>query len=236
MGRIPAGISGRLTIRPFDARRAVAAGPLMFKNIIWDMDGTLFDTYPAIARAFRLALNDLGRDSPLDQIESLARESMDACIRALAAEHALSGDQIKAGFSAHYAATKPEDEPPFEGVIQVCGHVRRIDGRNVIVTHRSRSGTERLLAGNNMQLYFAGWLTADDRYPRKPDPAAFNAAMQLHHLKPEETLAVGDRDLDIHAGRAAGLFTVRFGAASADAIADLTIQDYSALQRELAPA
>jgi phosphoglycolate phosphatase-like HAD superfamily hydrolase len=208
----------------------------MLKNIIWDVDGTLFDTYPAIARAFRLALNDLGRDSPLDQIEGLARGSMDECIRALAAEHGLSADQIMAGFSAHYAAMKPEDEPPFEGVIHLCEYVCRIGGKNVIVTHRSRRGTGRLLAGNNMQHYFAGWLTADDGYPRKPDPAAFNAALQLHNLKRDETLAVGDRDLDIHAGHAAGLFTVRFGPASAHANAHLTIQDYSALLGKLAPA
>jgi HAD superfamily hydrolase (TIGR01509 family) len=207
----------------------------MLKNIIWDVDGTLFDTYPAIARAFRLALNELGRDSPLDRIESLARGSMDACIRALAAEHGLSGDQITAGFSAFYAAMKPEDEPPFEGVVQVCEQVLRMAGKNVIVTHRSRRGTERLLAGNNMQHYFAGWLTADDGYPRKPDPAAFYAAMQIHRLKPEETLAVGDRDLDVQAGRAAGLFTVRFGTAPADVNADLTIRDFSSLEGFLAP-
>jgi phosphoglycolate phosphatase-like HAD superfamily hydrolase len=207
----------------------------MLKNIIWDLDGTLFDTYPAIARAFRLAINDLGGDSPLDQIESLAKGSMDACIQALAAEHGLSADQVAAGFSAHYAAMKVDDEPPFEGVVRVCKHVLRIGGKNVIVTHRSRGGTERLLAGNNMQQYFAGWLTADDGYPRKPDPAAFSAAMQLHHLKREETLAVGDRDLDVQAGRAAGLFTVRFGTAPADVNADLTIQDLSSLEGFLAP-
>ena len=208
----------------------------MLKNIIWDVDGTLFDTYPAMARAFRLALNDLDTDSPLDWIEGLARGSMDECVRALSAEHGLSADQVTAGFSAHYAATKAGDEPPFPGVLQICEHVCRIGGKNLIVTHRSRRGTERLLAGNKMQQYFAGWLTADDGYPRKPDPAAFNAALQLHQLRRDETLAVGDRDLDIQAGRAADLFTVRFGTAAADASADLTIQDYSALQAVLAPA
>jgi phosphoglycolate phosphatase-like HAD superfamily hydrolase len=38
----------------------------MFRNIIWDVDGTLFDTYPAIAKAFQVALNDLGKDASLD--------------------------------------------------------------------------------------------------------------------------------------------------------------------------
>jgi phosphoglycolate phosphatase-like HAD superfamily hydrolase len=39
----------------------------MFRNIIWDVDGTLFDTYPAIARAFQTALNDLGSDRRTSQ-------------------------------------------------------------------------------------------------------------------------------------------------------------------------
>ncbi len=32
----------------------------MIRNIIWDADGTLFDTYPAIASAFQAAMADLG--------------------------------------------------------------------------------------------------------------------------------------------------------------------------------
>jgi len=32
----------------------------MFRNIIWDVDGTLFDTYPSMAKAFQAALSDLG--------------------------------------------------------------------------------------------------------------------------------------------------------------------------------
>ena len=48
----------------------------MFRNIIWDVDGTLFDTYPAIAKAFRAALNDAGKDAALDWIEELAKISL----------------------------------------------------------------------------------------------------------------------------------------------------------------
>ncbi|MGE5598647.1 MAG: HAD hydrolase-like protein, partial [Bacteroidota bacterium] len=32
----------------------------MLRNIIWDVDGTLFDTYPPIAKAFQEALDELG--------------------------------------------------------------------------------------------------------------------------------------------------------------------------------
>jgi phosphoglycolate phosphatase-like HAD superfamily hydrolase len=202
----------------------------MLKNIIWDVDGTLFDTYPAFAHAFHLALTDLGRESPLPRIEELARDSLGACIRALADEHGLAPGEIETRFVAHYAALKPQDEPPFPGAAELCDYICRIGGTNVIVTHRSRSGTERLLTANNLTNYFAGWLTADDGLPRKPDPAAFDAAIRLHGLIRGETLAMGDRDLDIQAGRAAGIFTVRFGTQRGQEHADLTIQDLSALR------
>lgn len=207
----------------------------MRKNIIWDVDGTLFDTYPAIARAFQIALKDLGSDAALEKIEALARRSMDECIRTLAIECALDSADIQARFAANYAEMDSEYEQPFPGVVAVCEHVCSVGGKNVIVTHRSRRGTERLLQSNRMSGYFAGWLSADDGYPRKPDPAAFIAAIQLHGLVRVETLTVGDRDLDIEAGRAAGVFTVRFGADSLEAPADLTIREYSELHQALAP-
>jgi phosphoglycolate phosphatase-like HAD superfamily hydrolase len=56
----------------------------MIRNIIWDVDGTLFDTYPAIAQAFKAALNDLGADASLDWIEGLARKSLGRCASTLA--------------------------------------------------------------------------------------------------------------------------------------------------------
>jgi histidinol phosphatase-like enzyme len=44
---------------------------------------------------------------------------------------------------------------------------------------------------------------AADAYPRKPDPAAFNAIIERHGLVRDETMAIGDRDIDVLAGRSA---------------------------------
>jgi len=45
----------------------------MYKNIIWDFDGTLFDSYPAIAGAFLSALLDHGTTGDLLKITALAK-------------------------------------------------------------------------------------------------------------------------------------------------------------------
>jgi HAD superfamily hydrolase (TIGR01549 family) len=205
----------------------------MFRNIIWDVDGTLFDTYPAIAKAFRTALNDWGQESSLDWIETLSRKSLGYCVSTLADKYRLSEKDLGQAFEEHYDQAKPEEQPPFSGVKAVCAYICSIGGKNVIVTHRGQASTEELLAAHDMTQYFAGLLTRDDGYPKKPHPAAFEAMLQKHNLPGKETLTVGDRDIDLLAGQAAGIFTCLFGSASESVEADLTIGNFDELHHYL---
>jgi HAD superfamily hydrolase (TIGR01549 family) len=187
-------------------------GKTMIKNIIWDVDGTLFDTYPAIAGAIRAALRTLGRDAAHERIMALAKESLDYCLTTLAAECLLKEEELDREFDAQYAQVTYADQPPFPGAKAVCESIVAAGGRNVIVTHRGRAGTAGLLDAHDMTPLFAGWITRDDGYPRKPDPAAFEAALRNYDLSRIETLAVGDREIDILAGKDAGLATCLFTA------------------------
>jgi phosphoglycolate phosphatase-like HAD superfamily hydrolase len=205
----------------------------MFRNIIWDVDGTLFDTYPAIARAFQLALNDLEKDASLNWIESLARISLSHCVTTLADQCQLNKEDIGQAFGEHYDQTPPEEQPPFPGVITVCEFICSLGGMNVIVTHRGHKSTNELLAANKMTHYFMGCLTRDDGYPKKPHPAALEAVLKTHNLRREETIAVGDREIDVLAGRATGIFTCLFGRPSGGVAADLTINNFDELHHYL---
>jgi len=206
----------------------------LFRHIIWDLDGTLFDTYPAMAKAVKAALNDLGRDAPADWIESLARQSLDHCLSTLADTYQVSEEAIDRGFHKYYYSITPEEQPPFPGVIAVCRYICSGGGKNVIVTHRRQEGTLRLLAAHGMTDYFTGWLTHQDGYPRKPNPAAFEAALQRYDLKREETMTVGDRAIDILAGQAAGLFSCLFGSEAGGVAADLTVGSFDELYQFIA--
>ena len=62
-----------------------------------------------------------------------------------------------------------------------------------------------------METYFADLITTAGGYPLKPDPAKFEEVIGRSSLKLRETLAVGDRDLDILSGYAAGVHTCLFG-------------------------
>ena len=202
-------------------------------NVIWDVDGTLFDTYPAISRSFKAALKELGSDAPLAWIADLARESLGQCATTLAEEHQLDRDVLEAAFDRQYERTEPGEQPPFPGVQEICEHICEIGGRNVIVTHRGPQGTAALLAESSLAGYFADCVTHADGYPRKPDPAAFHAIIERNGLQRHETMAIGDREIDVLAGRAAGVVTCFFGRDDAAVDADLTIADFGQLARLL---
>jgi phosphoglycolate phosphatase len=145
----------------------------------------------------------------------------------------LNEEDIGQAFEKYYARTSPEEQPPFPGVISVCEYICALDGRNVIVTHRERESTKELLVANKMTHYFTGCLAREDGYPKKPHPAAFEAMLKTHNLQHEATMAVGDRDIDILAGQAAGIFTCIFGCKADDIVADLTICSFDELYRYL---
>jgi HAD superfamily hydrolase (TIGR01509 family) len=194
----------------------------MIQHLIWDVDGTLFDTYPAIARSFQAAARDLGAPATYDEVKRLALVSVDHCVTTLSTTYAIAADRLEELFEQHYRTITPEDQPPFTGAEAVCDHIRSRGGLNMIVTHRRRAGLDRLLATHRLTAYFTDILSNDDAYPRKPDPAAFLALIEKHQLPRETTLGVGDRDIDILAAQAAGLraalFDANIGASSPDFI------------------
>jgi len=201
----------------------------MFRNIIWDVDGTLFDTYFAIAKAFQAALNDFGKEASLDWIEGLAKISLGHCVATLVNQFHLNEDHFGQAFEEHYGHVPLEEQPPFPGVITICKYIYGIGGKNVIITHRGYKSTNDLLAANYMTHYYAGCITRDDGYPKKPDPAAFDSILKIRILECEETITVGDRDIDILARKAAGIFICFFGFNVNVAIADLVINSFDEL-------
>jgi HAD superfamily hydrolase (TIGR01509 family) len=197
----------------------------VIRHLIWDVDGTLFDTYPAIVGAFCSALAELGHSSSREQVAELAAISIGHCAEVLAPACGVEPGELLQRFSAHYRAIPPEEQPPFPGAAALCAHIRAQGGLNVIVTHRGRESTKSLLAAHGLSEHFAGIVAGDDGYPRKPDPAAFLAVMAAHGLAPEETLAIGDREIDVLAGRAAGVRTCLFGTPAEGTAADEVVSD-----------
>ena len=201
----------------------------MIRSFIWDAGGTLFDTYPAVTRAFGQALADLGAAMPADAIMALARQSTQHAINTLAREAGAGPRRLAETFRRRYDAIPPEVQLPFPGVRDLCVFICERGGQNFIVTHRGRDSLMGLLRAHQMESYFSDILTKEDPFPRKPDPAAIEAIIRRHDLDRAATLLIGDRDLDILAARAAGIRTCFFGTGDHTAPADIEIVAYAEL-------
>ncbi len=201
----------------------------MIRYLIWDFDGTLFDTYPAINRAIVAALEDLGGAAPLNRVAALTRRSIGSCLSRMADEFDIDADELLRRFHLRYRATSLQKQPPFPGAVAVCQLVNTSGGKNAIVTHRARTSVERFLDVYQIASLFVDCVTGDDGYPRKPDPSSFETVMDRNGFVRRETLAVGDRALDVRTGRAAGIRTCLFGAPLDGVEPDLVIEDYTEL-------
>jgi len=201
----------------------------MIRNLIWDVDGTLFDTYPAIVQAFRQALESFGQSAPVAQVDALARVGLSHCAHVLAAQCGLVEEELADRFGELYAAIPKALQVPFEGVMAVCQAIVAGGGINTIATHRGHASTEELLTAHALRDFFTEIVAGDEGYPKKPSPAAFQVLLDKCGLDPRETVAIGDRDVDMLAGRAAGLWTCLFRGEGLGADPDFAFSDYGDL-------
>jgi HAD superfamily hydrolase (TIGR01509 family) len=199
------------------------------RNILWDVDGTLFDTYPAITYALSKALNELGLSIALNVIDGLARQSISHCIKTLSQRFKLDPDLLRQRFAEAYRKLDPVNQPPFPGVREVCEFIHEHGGLNIAVSHRGVQSTQMLLDAHGLAPFFTAIFNVAQGYPRKPNQAIVLAALEVHTLDPDHTLLVGDRDKDIQAGRAAGVRTCLFGRTDLEKSPELCIQHYHQL-------
>lgn len=183
----------------------------MLKNIIWDFDGTLFDTYPFMTILFQKALREFSHEASVEEILSLMKQTLGRAVeyyRGLGVD-----DRFYALFKVAQDDCDPDSQQPFPHALEVCSRVIGLGGKNLIITHRSRKTAFKLLRHHKASSLFCEVITRESGFKRKPDPEAFNRAIESHRLRRTETLAVGDRDLDVLAATRAGIKSCFFSQA-----------------------
>jgi phosphoglycolate phosphatase-like HAD superfamily hydrolase len=209
---------------------------MTYRLLIWDFDGTLFDTYPAIVDALLRTLEGYGVHEDYDDVLALARVTLGSCQDTLIERHNLPAEAFSEAWLNRYWSSPPEAQPPFPGVVRICERVCEAGGVNVIFTHRRNATTRQVLDESGLTHLFADVWSADQGHPSKPDPAAFLALMERHGVSPVETLAIGDRPIDVQAGKRAGVATCFFGPIDpGDTDPDIIITDFAELEAILFP-
>lgn len=175
----------------------------MKKHVIWDFDGTLFDSYPTMAKAIVMILNEEGHEESYEDIYELLKVSMSHLIKYLEERYS-SMDSFKERFKVKRWNLDEESLKPFEGIVEICKKVTDNGGMNHLYTHRGESSIEFLKRFGLLE-HFAGLITSASGFPRKPDPRALNHLVEKYDIKHEEAIMIGDRDMDLLSAKNAGI-------------------------------
>lgn len=201
----------------------------MFKHIIWDFDGTLFDTYPTITMAFKAALEEEGIYEPSEKIMSLMKITESSAVEYYMTHYGASCD-IREKYKKRRKVMEPLYVKPFKNVCDVLGLISQAGKNNYLYTHRGQSSVEFLKAFDIYD-YFTDFITKENNFKRKPDPEALLYLIDKHSIRPEEAVMVGDRDIDLMAARNAGISACFFDCDNSgeSEVADFRITDMEQL-------
>ena len=173
------------------------------KNYIWDFGGTLFDTYPAMVDGAWQALKDFGISMDKKEIYfKMKKYSTSYLIN----ESNLNAKEFNELFH-RYEKESTEVSRPFPETKQVLEMLKDNGGRHFILTHRLTESTWGLLKEHRLAHLIEEVVGIDQDFPRKPNPASLNYLIDTFHLERTDTMMIGDRRLDIEAGKNAGVAT-----------------------------
>ncbi|MHC9536237.1 HAD-IA family hydrolase [Dellaglioa sp. BT-FLS60] len=177
----------------------------MINNYFWDFDGTLFDTYPGMVRAFQGALHWQHVEATKSDIYQLMREkSVRQAIQIYHDTHTnLDVIQLKKTYD-DLERQEQTNAKLFPGAKEVCEWVIRNNGHNFLLTHRDQSAIE-MLRENQILNLFSDFVTSNQKFPRKPNPASLNYLVAKNAINLQTAAMIGDRELDIAAGHRAGM-------------------------------
>ncbi|MCQ2423312.1 MAG: HAD-IA family hydrolase [Clostridia bacterium] len=205
---------------------------MLFKNYIWDFDGTLYDSYPHSEGIFQAYLaREKGIEAAMPLIDSLARQSWHHAFNYFG----LTKDEAKRVFELEADMSVLPRVVPFPGAIELLRDVVRAGGRNYLYTHRDNLAIEYLRLEGILDL-FDDFVTADMDFPSKPAPDAVLYLIEKHGLDPRKTVMIGDREIDAGAGMnagAAGLLVTDNESLRAASQATITAVDLADIRRML---
>ena len=196
--------------------------PRHFDLIVFDWDGTLFDSTALIVRCIQDASRDVGAAVPSDADAAyvIGLGLHDALRHAVPDLPAERYAELGLRFRHHYLASQHE-LLMFPGTLAMLQALKARHHWLAVATGKGRRGLDDALAHAQLKGVFDGTRTADET-ASKPDPRMLIELMREFGAEPERTLMIGDTTHDLQLALNAGTprVAVSYGAHEHEAFAE----------------
>lgn len=208
---------------------------MIYEDYFWDFDGTLFNTYPTMVKAFVKVFGDNQIKVDKKEVyEIMRRYSVGEAINWYSKDTKLDKKVLRRHFDEEDVQLL-DRVSPFENVEILLEKIVKNGGRNFLLTHRDESSM-KVLKRDKIDKYFTDYVTAKNKFPRKPNPESLNYLIEKNQVNRKKAVMIGDRNLDIQAGHNAQIAGILFdpdNIVDASSNPELQIANYRALLNKL---
>lgn len=214
---------------------------MKYKFVIFDLDGTILDTLQDLYNSVNFALekNCLPERSR-EEVRAFVGNGIRLLIERAVPENTDISviDKVFCDFREHYAIHSADTTKPYDGIIELLARLRRSGIKTAVVSNKADFAVQKLV-----KLYFDGmfdFVTGErEGINKKPAPDAVFEAIKATEIPHEQTVYIGDSEVDIQTAKNASVdcITVDWGFRDRDCLfengAKKTVSDMKALYAEL---
>ena len=180
----------------------------MYQNVIFDLDGTLLNTIDDLADAANWVCGNHGWPThTVEEYKQFVGNGMTRLAQRFVPEDWRTPKrlaQVLGEFMPYYDAHKQDKTAPYPGISQLLGELKGAGVKPAVLSNKAHNLVPSILEG-----YFPGMFSytqgALDGLPTKPDPTLLRRLMEEMGATKENTLFVGDSNVDIQTAKNGGL-------------------------------
>jgi len=183
------------------------------RAVIFDLDGTLLDTFPAIVRAWNAGMEPLfGRAFEPQEVVSHFGLPDEQVLRA-AFPPVFSDEEKGAAMERYFAEYRSAHDAiePFAGIESLLSFLEIRGVPLGVMTGKGRRACDVTLAHFGWTKRFESVVTGSEVTHQKPHPEGPLRVARELGIAPEDCVFVGDSPADIGAAEGAGMFSVVAG-------------------------
>src|SRR3954470_9331352 len=182
------------------------------KLLIFDLDGTLVDSRQDLSNSINAMLRHYGKaELPCDVIASYIGDGAPMLVRRALGDpddHGLVPEAIEF-FLSYYREHKLDNTYVYEHVLDTLSKLMNGSHRKMAVlsnkpVHPSRAICEAL----GLSKFFFQIYGGNSFHTKKPDPLGVETLLGEADARPEQTVIIGDSDIDVITARNSGIYSV----------------------------
>ena len=176
---------------------------------IWDLDGTLLDSYEAILSGIEETFGQFAIPYDKEKVrEFILKYSVQDLLVQVAEERKLDVEMLNQ-VRAQSLAEKNAQVVLMPGARDVLAWAEESGIQQFVYTHKGDNALT-ILRDLGLESYFMEILTSQSGFARKPSPEAATYLIDKYQLNHDNTYYIGDRTLDVEFAQNSGIQSINF--------------------------